>query len=142
MCEKYPFSKWFWDSNPQPLEHESPPITTRPQPNKLFFTMRLLIDIFWFCLKQNKKLYGSFLDFSIQFTVKNGFKYIFIMSVFELQTLDLEDVHCLLSHRHSQSYALAFLCNLFMLCSISLDGSPLCDPHQISSKFLINIGSS
>ena len=29
-CEKFPSSKQCWDSNPQPLEHESPPITTRP----------------------------------------------------------------------------------------------------------------
>ena len=25
-----PSSIWHWDSNPQPLEHESSPITTRP----------------------------------------------------------------------------------------------------------------
>ena len=29
-CEKYPFSIWCWDSNPWPMEHKSPPITTRP----------------------------------------------------------------------------------------------------------------
>ena len=29
-CEKCPSCKWRWDSNPQPSEHESPPITTRP----------------------------------------------------------------------------------------------------------------
>ena len=28
--KKCPSSIWPWDSNPQPLEHESPPITTRP----------------------------------------------------------------------------------------------------------------
>ena len=28
--EKCPSSIWCWDSNPQPLGHESPPITTRP----------------------------------------------------------------------------------------------------------------
>ena len=27
--EKCPFSKWCWDLNPQPLEHESSPIVTR-----------------------------------------------------------------------------------------------------------------
>ena len=26
-----PSSLWCWDSNPQPLEHESSPITTRPE---------------------------------------------------------------------------------------------------------------
>ena len=32
MCEKmlWPSSLWCRDSNPQPLEHKSPPITTRP----------------------------------------------------------------------------------------------------------------
>ena len=29
-CEKCPSSIWCWDSNSQPLEHEFPPITTRP----------------------------------------------------------------------------------------------------------------
>ena len=29
-CEKCPSSIWSWDSIPQPLEHESSPITTRP----------------------------------------------------------------------------------------------------------------
>ena len=29
-CEKCPSSIWGWDSNPQPLEHESPPVTARP----------------------------------------------------------------------------------------------------------------
>ena len=29
-CEKCPSSIWCWDSNLQPSEHESPPITTRP----------------------------------------------------------------------------------------------------------------
>ena len=28
--KKYPSSIRCWDLNPQPLEHESPPITTRP----------------------------------------------------------------------------------------------------------------
>ena len=28
--KKCPSSIWCWDSNPQPLEFESPPITTRP----------------------------------------------------------------------------------------------------------------
>ena len=34
ICNKYvkkcPSSIWYWDSNPWPLEHESPPITTSP----------------------------------------------------------------------------------------------------------------
>ena len=30
QCEKCPSSIWYWDLNPQSLEHESPPITTRP----------------------------------------------------------------------------------------------------------------
>ena len=30
ICEKYPSSIWCRDSNPRLLEHESPPITTRP----------------------------------------------------------------------------------------------------------------
>ena len=30
ICEKFPSSKWCQDSNPPHLEHESPPITTRP----------------------------------------------------------------------------------------------------------------
>ena len=29
-CEKCPSSKWCWDSNPQPFEHVSSPITTGP----------------------------------------------------------------------------------------------------------------
>ena len=29
-CEKFPYSIRCWDSNPRPLEHESPPITTIP----------------------------------------------------------------------------------------------------------------
>ena len=28
--KKFPFSIWHWDSNPQPLDHELSPITTRP----------------------------------------------------------------------------------------------------------------
>ena len=28
--KKFPSSKWRWDLNTRPLEHESPPITTRP----------------------------------------------------------------------------------------------------------------
>ena len=28
--ENYPSNIWRWDSNPQPLKHESPPVTTRP----------------------------------------------------------------------------------------------------------------
>ena len=35
-CEKYPSSIWRWDSNTQPLEHEYPPITTRPGPTGNF----------------------------------------------------------------------------------------------------------
>ena len=30
ICEKCPSSIWCWDSNLQPSEHESPPITNRP----------------------------------------------------------------------------------------------------------------
>ena len=30
ICEKCPSSIWCRDSNPRPLESESPPITTRP----------------------------------------------------------------------------------------------------------------
>ena len=30
MCENCPSSIWCWDLNPQPSEHESPPITIRP----------------------------------------------------------------------------------------------------------------
>ena len=30
IVKKCPFSIWCWDSNSQPLEHETPPITTRP----------------------------------------------------------------------------------------------------------------
>ena len=30
VCEKCPYSIWCRDSNSRPLEHESPPITTRP----------------------------------------------------------------------------------------------------------------
>ena len=30
ICEKCPLSMQCWDSNPQPSEHESPPVTTRP----------------------------------------------------------------------------------------------------------------
>ena len=29
-CEKFPSSIWWWDSNPWPSDHESPPITPRP----------------------------------------------------------------------------------------------------------------
>ena len=38
ICEKCPSSKWCGDLNPQPLEHESPPVTTRPglPPFKLY----------------------------------------------------------------------------------------------------------
>ena len=31
QCEKYPFSIWCCNSNPQPHEHEPSPITTRPR---------------------------------------------------------------------------------------------------------------
>ena len=30
ICEKCPSSIGSWDLNPRPLEHESPPVTTRP----------------------------------------------------------------------------------------------------------------
>ena len=36
QCEKWPSGIWCWDSNPQPLEHESSPITTRPGQYLLF----------------------------------------------------------------------------------------------------------
>ena len=34
-CEKYPFSIQCWGLNPQPSDHESPPITTRPGPDHI-----------------------------------------------------------------------------------------------------------
>ena len=39
QCEKYPSRIWCRDSNPQPLEHESSPITIRPglPPSKSIF---------------------------------------------------------------------------------------------------------
>ena len=39
QCEKCPSSIRCWDSNPWPLDHESPPITTRPglPPKSLYF---------------------------------------------------------------------------------------------------------
>ena len=42
QCEKCPSSIWRWDSNPRPLEHESPPITTRPglPPTNLIVTLQ------------------------------------------------------------------------------------------------------
>ena len=36
-CENFPSSIRCWDSNPQPSEHESPPITTRPGLPRLFY---------------------------------------------------------------------------------------------------------
>ena len=30
ICEKFPYSIWCWDSNPQPSGHKFPPMTTRP----------------------------------------------------------------------------------------------------------------
>ena len=43
---KCPFSIRCWDSNPRPLEHESPPITTRPGPPPTFHTC-LTIGPIW-----------------------------------------------------------------------------------------------
>ena len=39
-CEKCPSSIWCWDSNPQPSEHESHPITTRPRLPPSCFSLR------------------------------------------------------------------------------------------------------
>ena len=46
-CEKCPSSKWCWDLNPQPLDHESPPITTLPgfPPFVYSFILRLRFQI-------------------------------------------------------------------------------------------------
>ena len=48
-CEKWLSSKWHWDSNPQPSEHDSHPITTRPGlppvKNKLTRAFLLLLSI-------------------------------------------------------------------------------------------------
>ena len=45
-CEKSPSSIWWWDSNPWPLEHESPPITTRPGlPPLTIFLWTVVIEV-------------------------------------------------------------------------------------------------
>ena len=45
--EKCPSSIWCLDSNPRPLEHESPAITTRPglPPGRVFVTVRTDLQI-------------------------------------------------------------------------------------------------
>ena len=43
FVKKCPSSKWCRDSNPQSLEHESPPIITRPGPE----TPVLFVYCFW-----------------------------------------------------------------------------------------------
>ena len=48
--KKCPSSIRCWDSNSRPLEHEPPPITTRPglPPVKIFFNQSFNHDIFFF----------------------------------------------------------------------------------------------
>ena len=50
-CEKSLSSIWHWDSNPQPLEHESPPLTTRPELPRtwLIIILYLVLKVFSSC---------------------------------------------------------------------------------------------
>ena len=45
-CHVHSVYLWYWDSNPQPLKHESSPITTRPglPPNSNYFTTFTALD--------------------------------------------------------------------------------------------------
>ena len=66
-CEKYPSSIRCWDSNPWPLEHESPPITTRPghPPKPLFSLHPCLVaqnDLFYRAEKNFVKVVKMFLN--------------------------------------------------------------------------------
>ena len=53
ICKKCPSSILCQDSNPQPLEHESPPITTRPGPRPKSVSLSLEV-----VLKINYNLFG------------------------------------------------------------------------------------
>ena len=66
-CEKCPSSKRRWDSNPRPLEHESPPITTRPglPPNKLIFLWTGWKD----CKRGQEKIFCEFVFETVQFVM-------------------------------------------------------------------------
>ena len=44
QCEKCPSSIRRWDSNPRPLERESPPITTRPGLSTSFYVLNSSIN--------------------------------------------------------------------------------------------------
>ena len=53
-CEKCPSSIWHWDSNSQPSDYESPPLTTRPKlPPKIRY---LCLEYSIFALKVSSEL--------------------------------------------------------------------------------------
>ena len=57
QCEKCPSSIWRWDLNPQPFEHESSPITTRPgllpRSYILWYCIDILVDSKMCCARYN-----------------------------------------------------------------------------------------
>ena len=52
--KKFPSSIWCWASNPQPLEHECPPITARPGLPPLYFYYLFRQNSLPFCLSEKK----------------------------------------------------------------------------------------
>ena len=51
--KKCPSSIWYWDSNPQPSEHESPPRTTRPGLLLRYYTYYLFLLTYILCFVPN-----------------------------------------------------------------------------------------
>ena len=43
--KKCPFSIWYRDSNPRPLEHESLPITTRPGSRPILLLFHIILSL-------------------------------------------------------------------------------------------------
>ena len=54
--EKCPSSRQYWDSNPRPFDHDSPPITTRPGLTFCLVSIRAKVFTVQATLTQTKKL--------------------------------------------------------------------------------------
>ena len=74
---KCPSSIWCWDSNPQPSEHESPPITNRPGRPPFLCWMTTLTNqsaLFQITVRYIRQKFVCYIGSSIKFnlTVRNS----------------------------------------------------------------------
>ena len=98
-CEKCPSSIWCRDSNSRPLEHESPPITTRPGLTpKLYVNFVIKLESKWMvCLRGNTHCYAALIYLPMPI------KYFFSSILYEGQRTTrvvLKRRHCFVSLGH------------------------------------------